>query len=174
MYGYNEKRLRGAFGDDCHFYFGDPGAWESIGITTKWGITYSVKLSQVTTSSKKIIHVEDISSATLDIDLAQSHVDEMYLLDRLRASDTVKFWGNMNSIQGEDMECYVPGIIAGGDLKIETPASDIIRLGFSLGIQPQAGLFEFQGIDLPSVTKHGSEVLTSLNAFYHPFVAKPD
>lgn len=172
--GKDNKRIRGAFGDNGHFYYGSPGAWEQIGKSLRWAIMYDVPLKKIGMADKSQVQIRDIESASLEIDLAQSHVDEMHLLDLLIGSELVKFWGDMGKIGTEYMECYIPELIAGGSQKYETPASDVIKVPLALGVQPQGDIFTFQGTDLPVATRHGSAVLTSLNKFYHPFVAVPD
>lgn len=172
--GKENKRIRDAFGDNGYLFYGSPGAYEQIGKTNRWAIIYDVPLKKITMSDKSQVQQRDIISATLEIDLAQSHIDEMQLLDLLLGSELIKFWGDMGNIGDDYMECYIPELIAGGSLKMETPASDNIKIPLILGIQPQGSLFTFQDTDLPTVSNHGSTVIESKNKFYHPFVAIPD
>jgi hypothetical protein len=172
MLGKNNDRLRGQFGDNGHFKFGNPNAWESLGKSTKWAIKYSNPLVDWVMADNSIVKGRKTSGAMLEIDLAQSHVDEMQLLDLLMNSPSISFWGDMGSADGDDMECYIPELIAGGDLNLETP-SNLIKIPLVLGIQPQDGLFSFQGADLPLDSQHGDTIITSLNKFYHPFVVVP-
>lgn len=172
--GKANERIRDAFGDNGHFFYGSPGAYEQIGKTNRWAIMYDAPLKKITMSDKSQVQKIDVISATLEIDLAQSHVDEMQLLDLLMGSELVKFWGDMGNIGDDYMELYIPELAAGGSIKMETPASDNIKIPLVLGIQPQGGLFTFQDVDLPSASRHGSTVIQSKNKFYHPFVAVPD
>ncbi|MEO8447690.1 MAG: hypothetical protein ABI528_09360, partial [bacterium] len=73
-----------------------------------------------------------------------------------------------------DQEIYIPELIIGGDIKIETPSSTNIKIPLNFGVQPQNDVFEFQGLDLPVATKHGSAPITSLNNYFCVFAAVPD
>ena len=171
--GKDNSRIRDAFGDNGHLFYGSPGAWEQIGKTSRWAVMYDNPLKKLTMSDKSQVQKRDIISATLEIDLAQSHIDEMQLLDLLMGSAVVKFWGDMGKIGDDNMEIYIPEIIAGGNIKLETPANDHIKIPLILGIQPQGDLFTFTGTDLPTASNHGTSSIESLNKFYHPFVAVP-
>lgn len=172
--GKNNKRIRGAFGDNGHFKFGDPLAWEQYGKSNRWSLTYEIGLAKSTMADKSQVKTRDIRDVMLEIDLAQSHVDEIQLIDLLMNSESISFWGSLGKIGSEDMELYIPELIVGGSIKIETPASDNIKIPLQLGVQPQGDVFAFQDTDLPTASKHGGTIITSDNEFFASFVAVPD
>jgi len=169
--GKNNKRIRSHFGDNCHIAFGDPTAWEQIGKTNRWALIYKIGLTQAEMSDKSKVHIDDVTEAMLEIDLAQSHFDEIKFIDLLRNSETIRFWGDLLKTDGDDLEMYVPELIIGGDIKLETPSSSNIKIPLAFGVQPQGDVFQFQGVDLPTATKHGSGVITSTNQFFSVFKA---
>ncbi len=172
--GKDNKRIRNKMGDNGHFYFGDPAAWQQIGKSARWALMYSIGVAKVPVADKTTVKIEDVRDASMEIDLLQSHADEFGLIDILRASETLSFWGDAGKIKSDNLEIYVPEFIIVGDIKIETPASDAIKINFKLEIQPQSGLFTFQSADLPVATKTGDTPITSLNEYFAYYVAIPD
>lgn len=172
--GKTNKRIRSHFGDNCHLMFGDPLAWAQIGKTNRWALSYKLGLIKAEMADKSQVHLEDITEVMLEIDLAQSHIDEIALIDILKASETVRFWGDMLKTDGDDQEIYIPELIIGGDIKIETPSSTNIKIPLNFGVQPQSDLFEFQGVDLPTATKHGETPIESTNNYFCVYAAIPD
>lgn len=172
--GKNNARIRSHMGDNGWLKFGNPGAWEQIGKSNKWSLSYELGDKEAIMADETTVSMQSVRKAMVEIELAQSHPEEMALIDSLRNSDsTIEFWGDAGRVDGDDCEIYIPELIVTGTTKLETPAGDNIKIQLNLKINPQDDVFQFQGTDLPSVSNHGSDVIDSNNEFFSYFVAVP-
>lgn len=161
-------------GDNGHLKYGDPAAWEQYGKSNSWALEYDLGGKETTMADDTIVNMPGTRKASLEVVLAQSHPEEFALLDALRESATpVEFWGDGGTVDGDVCEVYCPEVIITGVTRLETPSSDNMKIALSLKINPQAAVFEFQGLDLPTATEHGDDVITSNNEFFSYFVAIP-
>ncbi len=173
--GKNNKRIRNHMGDNGHLKFGDPAAWSQFGKSNKWSITYDLGGTESEMADKTIVNMQGTRKAMIEIEMAQTHPEEFALLDQLRLSETgIEFWGDADRIGTEDCEIYVPEAIITGVAKLETPASDNMRILVSLKVNPQSDIFQVQDVDLPSVSNHGGTPVDSNNEFFAYYVAVPD
>jgi hypothetical protein len=172
--GKSNPRIRSHMGDNGHFKFGDPAAWEQFGKSNRWKLTYSLGSKESEMADQSVVNMTAVRKATLEIDLAQSHPEEMALVDSLKNSDTIEFWGDCGTIGNDKCELYIKELIMSGDVDLETPASDNIKLKFSLKIQPQADVYDVQDTDLPTASVHGGTPVESKNEFFNYFVAIED
>lgn len=173
--GKNNSRIRSHMGDNGYLKFGDPAAWSQIGKSNKWSLTYELGDKEAVMADESVVNMQSVRKASLEIELAQSHPEEMALIDDLRNSETgVEFWGDAGKIASDYCEIYIPELIVTGSTKIETPASDNIKIQLNLKINPQDDVFELQDTDLPTATSTGSTVITSNNEYFAYFVAVPD
>ena len=173
--GKNNARIRSHMGDNGYLKFGDPAAWSQIGKSNKWALTYELSDKEAVMADETTVNMTGIRKAMLEIELAQSHPEEMALIDDLRNSETgIEFWGDAGIISGENCEIYIPELIVTGSTKLETPASDNIKIQLNLKVNPQDAVFTLQDLDLPTVTNTGGTVISSKNEFFAYFVAVPD
>lgn len=173
--GKNNSRIRSHMGDNGYLKFGDPAAWSQIGKSNRWALSYELSDKEAVMADETTVNMLGIRKAMLEIELAQSHPEEMALIDDLRNSESgVEFWGDAGKIGSEYCEIYIPELIVTGVTKIETPASDNIKIQLNLKMNPQDDIFTLQDLDLPTVTNHGSTVISSKNEFFAYFVAIPD
>lgn len=173
--GKSNSRIRSHMGDNGHLKFGDPAAWEQFGKSNKWALTYELGDKEAVMADETTVNMQSIRKASLEIELAQSHPEEMALVDDLRNSASpVEFWGDCGRVDGDDCELYIPEVIVTGSTKLETPAGDNIKILLNLKINPQDDVFEVQDSDLPTATNHGATPVESKNEFFAYFVAVPD
>ena len=173
--GKSNPRIRSHMGDNGYIKFGDPAAWSQIGKTNKWALTYELGDKETTMADETIVNLQSTRKAMLEIELAQSHPEEMALIDQLRNSETgIEFWGDAGKIGTENLELWIPEAIITGSTKLETPAGDNIKIQLNLKINPQADVFEVQDSDVPSVSNTGATPILSNNEFFNYYVAVPD
>ena len=172
--GKNNKRIRSHMGDNGWLKFGNPSAWSQIGKSNRWALSYELGDKESVMADETTVSMQGIRKASLEIELAQSHPEEMALIDDLRLSETViEFWGDGGKVDGDDCEIYIPECIVTGTTVLETPAGDNIKIKLNLKINPQSDVFDLQGTDLPSASLHGDDVVTSKNEFFAYYVAIP-
>ncbi|MBV6480206.1 MAG: hypothetical protein HGGPFJEG_03058 [Ignavibacteria bacterium] len=173
--GKNNARIRSHMGDNGHLKYGNPGAWSQIGKSNRWSLTYELGDKEAVMADETVVSMQSIRKVTLEIDLAQSHPEEMALIDQLRNSETgIEFWGDAGKIGTEYCEVYIPDLIVTGSTKLETPAGDNIKIQLNLKVNPQSDVFEVQDVDLPTATNHGGTAVESENEFFAYFVVIPD
>ncbi len=173
--GKNNARIRSHMGDNGHLKFGSPAAWSQFGKSNKWSLTYELGDKESVMADETTVNMQSVRKAMLEIEIAQSHPDEMGLIDDLRNSETgIEFWGDAGKISTSFCEIYIPELIVTGSTKLETPASDNIKIQLNLKVNPQSDVFEVQDLDLPTATNHGSTPVESKNEFFAYFVAIPD
>lgn len=173
--GKNNARIRSHMGDNGHLKYGSPAAWTQIGKSNRWKLTYELGDKEAVMADETTVYMQSIRKASVEIDLAQSHPEEMALIDLLRNSTTgIEFWGDAGLMGSEYCEIWIPELIITGTTDLETPASENIMIRLNLKVNPQAAVFQAQGIDLPTLTHHGATPVTSKNEFFSYFVAIPD
>lgn len=172
--GKNNKRVRSHMGDNGYLMYGDPAAWEQFGKSNSWKLTYELGDKEAVMADESVVNMQAVRKATLEIELAQSHAEEMGLIDDLRNSPSIQFWGDAGNIQGEDLEIFIPELIVSGSVELGTPAGDNIKLKLTFKVQPQSDVFTAQDLDLPTVSNHGGTPVESKNEFFNYFVAVPD
>lgn len=172
--GKNNKRVRSHMGDNGHLMYGDPAAWVQFGKSNSWKLTYELGDKEAVMADESVVNMQAVRKAMLEIELAQSHPDEMGLIDDLRNSPSIAFWGDAGKIQSENLEIYIPELIVSGSVELGTPAGDNIKLKLTFKVQPQSDVFEIQDVDLPTDTNHGSTAVESKNEFFNYFAAIPD
>lgn len=171
--GKKNSRIRSHMGDNGYLKFGDSPAWVQFGKSNRWKVVYEIENKSAVMADETEVILPSIRRASIEIDIAQTHPEEVALIDALRTSPTIEFWGDGAEVDGDPSEFYIPELVVGGGIEIETPAGDNMKILLKLGIQPQSALVSGVGTDLPTVSVQGDAVaFTGNNEFFAYFVAE--
>jgi len=170
--GKANTRVRSHMGDNCQLKFGAGPTWSSIGKTNRWKLSYELETKTVVFADETELKIQSVRRATIEIDLAQTHPDEMGLIDDLRNTSTVSFWGNAGTIGTDVCELYAPEVEIAGVSDLETPAGDNMKIKLSLSLAPQSAVVTGVGTAFPTDSIQGDAVtFTGENEFFAYFVA---
>ena len=170
--GKSGARIRSFFGNNCQLKFGVSPAWSEIGHLNRWKLHPTLGKKEIELADDTKMAKAGSRAVEIELDLAQSHPEELALLDSLFNSPNIEFWGDAGSVDGDTNEIYAPECSLSYDGDLNSPSADNMKIPIILTLIPQSANVAGVGTDLPTDTIQGDAVaFNGSNEFFADFVA---
>lgn len=167
--GKSNPRIRSHILDNFNLKIGAVPAWTQIGKTNRAKLMYEIDKNVAVMTDESEVGMPSVRRAWLELDLAQTHPEEMKLIDDILATGTCEAWGQAGTI-GEDIcEIYIPEVEISGGGGLESPAGGgNMNIPIVLTANPQSAIVgDVGGSVLPEDTNQGAAVaFVGFNEFF--------
>lgn len=170
--GKENTRIRSHMLDNVELKIGAAPAWTSVGKTNRWKISYEIDENVAVMADNAEVGMPSVRRAWIEVDLAQSHPEEVKLLDDILGTGTCEFWAGGGTIGDDICEWYIPEVELSGGGGLETPAGANMQIPIKLRANPQSSNISGVGTDLPDASNQGDAVaFNGNNEFFAYFVS---